>query len=342
MVNDCIRIGLETNVSSLKRLSFLAYSTMKQKYATVPSYYRLTAISKAVGVLSSRRKSERRGIATKDPCLKKPLLVSCYQFKIKDHSLCFRISKKDRIVRIPLTSHTVQIIEKGGIEVRSFTLTATSLSLSIRKEVTPFKPECFFGIDRNASNVACGNAEKAGPFDMKKVEEIAKSTRDVMRSFKRNDVRIRRVLAVKYGRRRSERVNQILHKVSKSVVDLAKEGRGAIVLEQIEGLRNLYRRGNFQGRNFRARMNSVPWYEIKRQIEYKAAWEGVPVIQLSKAETRGTSKLCPICGERLLEDRFSRVHRRELWCVKCGRWLDRDVVVCHEHLSQRLAEVQTV
>jgi putative transposase len=73
-------------------------------------------------------------------------------------------------------------------------------------------------------------------------------------------------------------------------------------------------------------MNSIPWYEIKRQMEYKAAWEGVPIIQLSKGETRGTSKLCPICGERLLEDRYSRVHRRDLWCVKCGRWLDRDVV----------------
>ena len=326
MVNDCIRIGLETNASSLVKLSLLAYSKMKREYPSVPSYYRLTAISKAAGILLSRKKSQRRGISVKDPFLKKPLLVSCYQFKIKDHSLFFRISTKGKIVRIPLTNHTVRTIGKEGIEVRSFTLTTTSLSLSIRKEVPIYKPECFFGIDRNASNVTCGNAEKAVLFDMRKVEEIAKSTREVMRSFKRNDVRIRKILAMKYGRRRSERVNQILHKVSKSVVDLAKEGRGAVVLEQIDGLRNLYRKGNYQGKNFRARMNSVPWYEVKRQIEYKAAWEGVPVIQLTKGETRGTSKLCPICGERLLEDRFSRVHRRELWCVRCGRWLDRDVV----------------
>jgi putative transposase len=70
-------------------------------------------------------------------------------------------------------------------------------------------------------------------------------------------------------------------------------------------------------------MNSVPWYEIKRQIEYKAIWKGVPVIQLTNSETRGTSKLCPACGERLQED---KAHKRQLWCRKCKRWRDRDVV----------------
>jgi len=326
MINDCIKIGLETNASSLKKLSLLTYSVMKQKYPSVPSYYRLTAISKAAGILASRKKSERRGIITKDPRLRKPLLISCYHFRIRDQYLFFRISRKDKIAKILLTNHTLQIIEKARIEVRSFTLTPTSLSLSLRKEVTTFIPGCFFGIDRNASNVTCGDTERVAQFGVKKVEEIAKTTREVVRSFKRNDVRIRRALTVKYGKRRSERVNQILNKVSKNIVDMAKSSMGAIVFEKIDGLRNLYRKGNYQGKNFRARMNSVPWYEIKRQIEYKAAWEGIPVIQLSKDETRGTSKLCPICGERLLEDRFNRVHRRELWCIRCGRWLDRDVV----------------
>ena len=88
----------------------------------------------------------------------------------------------------------------------------------------------------------------------------------------------------------TERVKHIVHHVSKTVVSDARERLAAIVFEDIKGLRNLYRKGNFQGKNFRARMNSVPWYEIKRQIEYKAAWEGVPVIQLTKGETRGTSK----------------------------------------------------
>ena len=64
----------------------------------------------------------------------------------------------------------------------------------------------------------------------------------------------------------------------------------------------------------------------KDRSSTKQRGKGVPVIQLTKGETRGTSKICPVCRERLQEDRFSKVHYRELWCSKCGKWRDRDVV----------------
>jgi transposase len=73
-------------------------------------------------------------------------------------------------------------------------------------------------------------------------------------------------------------------------------------------------------------MNSWPFYELKRQVEYKAAWEGMKVITLTKGKTRGTSQLCPRCGKRLQEDRHDVVHRRQLWCQACRQWMDRDVV----------------
>ncbi|MGB6463812.1 MAG: zinc ribbon domain-containing protein [Nitrosotalea sp.] len=38
---------------------------------------------------------------------------------------------------------------------------------------------------------------------------------------------------------------------------------------------------------------------------------------------RRTSQLCPICGDRIQED---RLHRRKLWCTNCKRVMDRDVV----------------
>ncbi len=69
-------------------------------------------------------------------------------------------------------------------------------------------------------------------------------------------------------------------------------------------------------------MNSWPFYEIKRQIEYKAKWSGIPIIQLSAQETRGTSSLCPRCGERLQVGQ----KKRFLWCSKCKRTMDRDEV----------------
>jgi putative transposase len=107
----------------------------------------------------------------------------------------------------------------------------------------------------------------------------------------------------------------------------AKRNGQAIAFEDISGIRKLYRKGNGQGRDFRGRMNSWPFHELKRQVEYKAAWEGVPVVTLSTKETRGTTVDCPQCGERLQAPvRDDSQHYRQLWCQKCERWEDRDLV----------------
>src|SRR5881409_4536431 len=63
--------------------------------------------------------------------------------------------------------------------------------------------------------------------------------------------------------------------------------------------------------------------EVQRQIEYKARWVGLPIIRLSRHETRGSSMTCPRCGERLQSDK--RLGRK-LWCGKCRMVMDRDRV----------------
>jgi len=158
------------------------------------------------------------------------------------------------------------------------------------------------------------------------VVDVAGNTRSIVRSFRRSDARIRERIASKYGRRLSERTRQILNRVSKDIVMEAKSKKEAIVFEEITGIRKLYRRGNGQGRAYRGRMNSWPFYEVKRQIQYKAAWEGMPVICLTRGETKGTTMDCPRCGERLqVPVRGDEEHRRQLWCDGCERWRDRDL-----------------
>lgn len=65
MVNDCIRIGLENDSSSMKKLSLLAYR--KVSNYSVLNYYKLGAISRAAGILANGKKSLQRGIRTKNP-----------------------------------------------------------------------------------------------------------------------------------------------------------------------------------------------------------------------------------------------------------------------------------
>src|SRR5437899_491444 len=145
----------------------------------------------------------------------------------------------------------------------------------------------------------------------------------IVASFKRDDTRIRTGIASKYGMRRTARTGHLLHTATKTVVSLAVQRRQAIVLEDIRGIRCLYRKGNGQGRKYRGRMNGWSFSEAQRQIEYKARWIGLPVIRLSKRETRGTSMTCPRCGERLQSDK--RLGRK-LWCRNCRVVMDRDRV----------------
>jgi putative transposase len=233
---------------------------------------------------------------------------------------------------IPLNSHTRELLSSNTeVRVRSFTLSENSLSLCISKEVEEKETEKSLagaiGIDRNLANLAVGDSRLVTIYDITKAVKIAENSRSIVGSFKRNDARVRHRIASKYGRRRKERVKQLLNIVSKRVVENAKTRNESIVFEDIRSIRGLYSRGNGQGKSLRAKMNSWPFYEIKRQIEYKAAWEGVPVFTLTKGETRGTTTDCPRCGERLqVPVRGDEKHYRQLWCTVCNRWRDRDLI----------------
>jgi len=321
MTNICVRIGLENGVYSMKRLCTLSYGQLED--FGLPSYYKPCAISKTAGILSARKKSLKRGYRSKDPYLKKSFLTLSYGFKIVEETLRFPVGRRE-FVRIPLSQHTVCILTDPKLTVRCFTLTPESLSISVNKDVEPIQGlNGVVGVDRNLKNLCVGNSAAVAYYDMSKVTEIADTTRQISRSFKRNDARIRARVVRKYGKRKKNRVAQILHSVSKAVVESAFRNREGIVFEEIREIRRLYRKGNWQGRSYRSRMNDWPFHEIRRQIEYKAAWVGIPVITLTKAETRGTSHVCPRCGERL---QSSKHLSRKLWCQRCREMFDRDLV----------------
>src|SRR5467141_1106900 len=320
MVNESIRIGLANDVSSLRRLSLLSYNQLAQYDS--PSCYKLSAISRAAGILASRRKSLKRGFPTRTPYSVRQQLVSCYSFKTKNGGLEIPISRGKHL-RLPLTEHTLAIISQPGVEVRSFTLTRNRLSLSIAREAPGIECVSTVGIDRNLRNLTVGNDEETHHYDLSKTVRIASTTMRIVASFKRDDARIRRVIASKYGERRTARTGHLLHTATKTVVETAVQHRQAIVLEDIRGIRRLYRKGNGQGRKYRSRMNGWSFSMAQRQLEYKARWIGLPVIRLSRRETRGSSMTCPRCGERLQSDK--RLGRK-LWCGKCRIVMDRDRV----------------
>jgi putative transposase len=320
MVNDSIRIGLLNHASSLRRLSLLSYNQLA-RYDS-PSCYKLCAISRAAGILAARNKSIRRGHITRTPYAFRQQLVSGYGFKIENGYLRTPVSRGKRF-SIPLTKHTLEVMSQPGVKVRSFTLTQNRLSLCTTRDAPTVNCASTVGVDRNLRNLTVGNDHETSRYDLSKCVRIAKTTVRIIASFARDDDRIRTGLASRHGQRRTDRTGHLLHNATKTIVATAVQRKTAIVLENIESIRCLYRRGNGQGRKNRGRMNGWSFGEAQRQIEYKARWVGLSVVRLSRRETRGSSVSCPRCGERLQSDKRLK---RKLWCSKCRIVMDRDMV----------------
>ncbi len=322
MLNDCIRIGLAANVTSLKALALNAYKQLGAY--NVPSYYKLCAISAATGILRNHRRAQRKGENPKAPYARRLRLTTCYGFKIRDRQLLLPLRPRESIV-IPLNQHTLSAI--SGHEVRSVTLTPDKLSLSFRKEVEELRPLGFIGVDGNLDNVTTAASDGGlHRYDLAEATRCKATYRALKARFKRNDRRIRHQLYKKYGRKERRKVSQVLHHVSKRIVLQAKEKRCGVTMEKLTGIRKLYRRGNGQGRSYRARLNSWSFAELQRQIEYKARWEGLPVFYV---EPHGTSAKCSICGQKMKPE-----EDRKLKCRSCGFTVDRDVNAARNILAR--------
>src|SRR3989454_7968725 len=226
MVNDCVRIGLRENLTSMKSLSMKTYHQLSAY--DVPTRYRLTAISRAAGMLRNYRKElKKRGRSARVPHVTRLSLTDCYGFRVI-HRLVRLPARRGEYVFIVLNDHTLRSI--SGHTPRSLTLTTHSLSICLSKEIAEIEPVGAIGTDRNLDNVTLADSDEGIlRHDLSRATEVKARCRETKSHFKRNDSRIRRRVYGKYGRIQRSRVGWILHNVSASIVKRAKERRFGVV-----------------------------------------------------------------------------------------------------------------
>lgn len=321
MVNDCIRIGLAEGKTSLKSLSLACYPKLKDYES--PGAYKLCAISKASGILKHYRKLSKAH-SVKDPYCTRLTLTSCYRIKV--HSGKLRMPGG---IEIPLNTYVQRFLSERGLEVRSVTLTPDSVNVSVRRSVEPIEWSGMLGVDVNLENVTVADTEnRIQKFDSSRAPIIKARCRETKRRFQRNDVKVKKRIFGKYGRLERNRVGWFLHNVSASIILNAQLRKQAIIMEDLNRMRKLYRKGNGQSRDYRSRMNSWSYGELQRQIQYKADWNGIPVIYVNPY---GTSAKCSMCGHRMLPE-----ENRKLHCPSCGLTVDRDVNAARNILARAL------
>lgn len=314
MVNDCIRIGVRENVTSLKSLSTKAYKSLS-KY-DVATCHRVCAVAKAASILRMYRRGLKRNPAQPVPYARRSTLHTCYGFKLEGGKLCITVRAR-HYATILLTQHTCQTLAAQQVTVRSITLTNCELAIDYCREVEPIEPTGFVGIDTNVGNLTVATSHgDLRRYDLSSVDGLKQKYRNIRQHIRRNDRRIVTKLLHKYGTIERNKVGWILHNISSRIVNDAKVDGFAIVMEDIRKIRTLYQCGDRKGRDFRAKMNSWSYREIQRQIEYKAKWVGVAVTYVDPA---GTSAMCSICGSRVYPN-----EHRAVFCRKCRTNWDRD------------------
>jgi putative transposase len=110
----------------------------------------------------------------------------------------------------------------------------------------------------------------------------------------------------------TNRKNEILHTVAKRIVEYAKRfEKPCIVMENLRRMRSgkTYNKWNNFLLSFWARR------KLQKLIEYKAKWEGIPVVYVNSAYT---SVICHRCG--LKGKREGSVFK----CLNCGKEYDSD------------------
>ncbi|MGC8562417.1 MAG: RNA-guided endonuclease InsQ/TnpB family protein, partial [Thermoplasmata archaeon] len=94
----------------------------------------------------------------------------------------------------------------------------------------------------NLRNVTVGNETHHEIYDLSDVVKIKHRYRSKKSNFRRQDRRIRKKIMSKYGKRERNRVKQVIHQTSKTIVSDALKNREAIVLENVKGMRDIARK----------------------------------------------------------------------------------------------------
>jgi putative transposase len=158
--------------------------------------------------------------------------------------------------------------------------------------------------------------------DRKDRKRLSRAQRTLARKQKGSSNREKAKLRVAriYGRI-ADRRNDFLHKLSTRII---RENQ-TVVIEDL-AVRNMVRNGRLA-----YAISDAAWSELRRQLEYKAAWYGRKVLVINRWYP--SSKTCSICGVINSNLAFGV----QKWTCLCGSVHDRDVNAARNILAAGLA-----
>ena len=96
----------------------------------------------------------------------------------------------------------------------------------------------------------------------------------------------------KFKNKEKNKINSILHNISKNVVSKAFVNKSGIVIGQLKDLKKN------KGRKFNRKLSNFSYYKLTQYIKYKSLEKRVPYIIVSENNTSKTCNVCGITGKR--------------------------------------------
>jgi len=316
MVNEAIRIGKEHNIRSRYKLIIFCYEDFK-KY-NLHTHYTLSACEVASARLKQFRKHRKLAYVRK-PHLK----LDNQTFKVIDGKLRIPVKPREFLyIQLKIRGYHEQFLRDHMLKIGSVTITCNTVTIAFSKHVTEIEVRGMIVFDTNEKSLVGidtdGNHLHANLGRIATIQHTYRLKRAMIQKRHRHCRTKCNKLLAKLKNRQTKRVENILHKVSKEVVMYAQAKQFAIALEKLTYIRNSMRKGNWRGKQMRGRLNAWNFRKLQKFIEYKARWEGVPVVYV---DARNTSKQCSRCG--CLNRLYPNEHL--LKCSACSLEIDRHV-----------------
>ncbi|WXG43247.1 MAG: IS200/IS605 family accessory protein TnpB-related protein [Promethearchaeati archaeon SRVP18_Atabeyarchaeia-1] len=301
MVNYCIHVGLEKNVSSRLRLQSEVYHRLSG-YG-FHTWYTLSAIGTATAILKNYRKARRKRQNVRVPRATKLVAKLGNQaYKVVDGKLRIPIKPREYFY-VPLYERVSQFLSDAALKLGSVTLTACTVSVAFSKTAETAEPGSYVAYDTNKRSIDGAYVREDGELaveshDLSRVSEVGHGYFERVRRAQAKYARDRRVakkIQRKWFANQSNKLNTMLHQASSAIVRQAKNRGQGIILEDLKHIRRATDRkalgvnsynGKIQmisvhSKSLKRRLNSWSFRKLQGFIGYRALWAGVKALKVS-------------------------------------------------------------
>jgi len=321
-INNTIRAGLRTRVTSRNALCKLLYKDLREEHPRIYAKHLVSAFEVAGNILKNYRRKLRTRYASRAPYVRRLMM--------KAENQAYKLDRENGIVDLPIrawchvklelevSDYHRRYLDDRSLRLGSLTVLPDRVIVAFRKEAPrPYAPESALSLDTNERSmdgiIVMGDGARAVKVDYQDITVIQQRRHDRRKRLqkkKAHDRRTSKRLCKREGQREHHRIEYRLHQVANSVLSFAENQKSAVVLEDLRGFRPR------RNRELNRRLTLWPRRKLHQIIEYKAQWKGIPVV---KVDPRNSSRTCPICG-RIQDSRMGT----EFEC-ECGWHLDRHI-----------------